>query len=38
VERVETITTPSDYALLGFLLDAGFKPSQRLEFILPIAA
>ena len=32
VERVETITAPRDQALLGFLFDAGFKPSQRLAF------
>lgn len=32
VERVETITAPRDQVLLGFLLDAGFKPSQRLAF------
>ena len=37
VERVETITTPRDFALLGFLFDVGFMPSQRLEFTLPIA-
>ena len=32
VERVETITAPRDQALLGFLFDAGFVPSQRLAF------
>ena len=32
VERVETTTAPRDQALLGFLFDAGFKPSQRLAF------
>ncbi len=36
VERVETITAPRDQALLGFLLDAGFKPSQRLAFTRPL--
>lgn len=36
VERVETITAPRDHVLLGFLLDAGFKPSQRLAFTRPI--
>lgn len=37
VERVETVTAPRDQALLGFLFDAGFKPSQRLAFNLPIS-
>ena len=32
VEQIETITAPSDHTLLGFLFDAGFKPSQRLAF------
>jgi ribosomal protein S18 acetylase RimI-like enzyme len=32
VERVETSTAPRDQALLGFLFDAGFVPSQRLAF------
>lgn len=32
VERVETSTAPRDQELLGFLLDAGFRPSQRLAF------
>lgn len=36
VERVETLTAPRDQALLGFLLDAGFQPSQRLAFSRPI--
>lgn len=36
VERVETITAPRDQELLGFLLDAGFMPSQRLAFTRPI--
>lgn len=38
VEQVETITAPGDHALLGFLFDAGFKPSQRLAFTRPIRA
>lgn len=33
VERVETVVAPHDLALLGFLYDAGFKPSQRLPFV-----
>lgn len=37
VERVETITAPRDQALLGFLFDAGFVPSQRLAFTRAIA-
>ena len=36
VERVETSTAPRDQALLGFLFDAGFRPSQRLAFTRPI--
>ncbi|MDD5333045.1 MAG: GNAT family N-acetyltransferase [Rhodoferax sp.] len=36
VERVETLTAPRDQALLGFLFDAGFQPSQRLAFSHPI--
>ena len=32
VERVETIIAPRDLALLGFLYDCGFAPSQRLAF------
>ena len=36
VERVETSTAPRDQALIGFLFDAGFKPSQRLAFSRPI--
>jgi len=38
VERVETITAPRDQVLLGFLLDAGFKPAQRLAFMRVISA
>ncbi|MHB1201196.1 MAG: GNAT family N-acetyltransferase [Polaromonas sp.] len=37
VERVETITAPRDQALLGFLFDAGFQPSQRLAFTRPLS-
>ena len=36
VERVETITAPHDQALFGFLFAAGFTPSQRLAFTLPL--
>ncbi len=36
VERVETLTAPRDQALLGFLYDAGFQPSQRLAFCRPL--
>jgi GNAT superfamily N-acetyltransferase len=30
IERVETIVAPRDLALLGFLYDVGFAPSQRI--------
>jgi len=33
IERVETIVAPGDLALLGFLYDVGFAPSQRLPFV-----
>lgn len=33
IERVETIVAPRDFALLGFLYDVGFAPSQRLPFV-----
>jgi len=33
IERVETIVAPRDLALLGFLYDVGFTPSQRLPFM-----
>ncbi len=33
VERVETVVAPHDLALLGFLYDAGFAPSQRVPFV-----
>lgn len=36
VERVETVVAPSDLALLGFLYDVGFAPSQRLPFVRAI--
>ncbi|CAG0997026.1 hypothetical protein BURK1_02603 [Burkholderiales bacterium] len=37
IERVETVVAPRDLALLGFLYDAGFAPSQRLPFMRSIA-
>jgi len=37
VERVETVVAPRDLALLGFLYDVGFAPSQRLPFVRWIA-
>lgn len=37
VERVETVVAPHDLALLGFLYDVGFAPSQRLAFVRPLA-
>lgn len=33
IERVETIVAHGDFALLGFLYDVGFAPSQRLVFV-----
>jgi ribosomal protein S18 acetylase RimI-like enzyme len=36
VERVETIVAPRDLALLGFLYDVGFVPSQRIAFVRPL--
>jgi ribosomal protein S18 acetylase RimI-like enzyme len=33
IERVETIVAPRDLALLGFLHEVGFAPSQRLAFV-----
>jgi GNAT superfamily N-acetyltransferase len=33
IERVETVVAPRDLALLGFLYDVGFTPSQRLPFV-----
>ena len=30
IEHVETVVAPRDFALLGFLYDVGFMPSQRL--------
>lgn len=33
VERIETIVRVADTGLLGFFLDAGFVPSQRLAFV-----
>ncbi len=37
IERVETVVAPHDLALLGFLYDCGFAPSQRLPFARAIA-
>ncbi|HWK83780.1 MAG TPA: GNAT family N-acetyltransferase, partial [Caldimonas sp.] len=37
IDRVETVVAPTDLPLLGFLFDTGFKPSQRLSFVRPIA-
>src|ERR1700693_1549590 len=33
IERVETVVGPHDLALLGFLYEVGFTPSQRLPFV-----
>ena len=33
IDRVETVVAPTDLALLGFLYNTGFKPSQRLPFV-----
>jgi ribosomal protein S18 acetylase RimI-like enzyme len=33
IERVETVVSPRDLPLLGFLYSAGFAPSQRLPFL-----
>jgi ribosomal protein S18 acetylase RimI-like enzyme len=33
IERVETVVAPRDLALLGFLYEVGFAPSQRLPFV-----
>ena len=33
IERLETVVAPRDLALLGFLYDVGFAPSQRLPFV-----
>ena len=33
IERVETVVSPRDFGLLGFLYDTGFMPSQRLAFV-----
>ncbi len=37
VERIETIISRSDFALLGFLYRVGFAPSQRLAFLKRLA-
>ena len=36
IERVETVVAPRDLALLGFLYDMGFAPSQRVPFVKAI--
>ena len=36
LNAVVAITAPRDHVLLGFLLDAGFKSSQRMAFTRPI--
>jgi ribosomal protein S18 acetylase RimI-like enzyme len=36
IERVETIVTSQDLALLGFLYEVGFNPSQRIPFVRQI--
>jgi ribosomal protein S18 acetylase RimI-like enzyme len=33
IDRVETVVAPTDLALLGFLYDTGFQPSQRLALM-----
>jgi len=33
IERVETIVAPRELALLGFLYEVGFAPSQRMAFV-----
>ena len=37
-ERVETAVAPGNLALLGYFHDAGFRPSERLSFVKPLAA
>jgi ribosomal protein S18 acetylase RimI-like enzyme len=37
IERVETVVSPRDFGLLGFLYDTGFMPSQRLAFVRRLA-
>jgi ribosomal protein S18 acetylase RimI-like enzyme len=37
IERLETVVAPRDFALLGFLYDVGFAPSQRLAFVRRLA-
>ena len=36
VESVETVVPCADLALLGFFLDSGFTPAQRLPFVRPL--
>jgi len=33
IDRVETVVAPTDMALMGFLYNTGFKPSQRLALM-----
>ena len=37
IERVETVVGTRDLALLGFLYDTGFVPSQRIPFVRRLA-
>jgi GNAT superfamily N-acetyltransferase len=37
VERVETVVSAGDLALLGFFYAAGFRPSERLAFVKRLA-
>jgi ribosomal protein S18 acetylase RimI-like enzyme len=37
-ERVETVVAPGNLALMGYFHDAGFRPSERLSFVKPLAA
>jgi ribosomal protein S18 acetylase RimI-like enzyme len=37
VERVETVVSSHNFALLGFLYDAGFEQAQRLGFVKTLA-
>jgi ribosomal protein S18 acetylase RimI-like enzyme len=37
VERVETVVEPGNLDLMGFFYAAGFRPSERLSFVKPLA-
>ena len=37
VERVETMVEPGNVDLMGFFYAAGFRPSERLAFVKPLA-